>query len=100
MIKNAVIKSVYLGREDHGIPTCYITLDYGGVCQAFGGYDLRHYGINFIMGVLDALKVKSWEDLPGTHCRADSEHSKVTAIGHILGDTWYEPGKAMTGEKA
>ena len=42
MIKtvNAMIRSVALEYEDHGILTCWLHLDYGGSCQGFGGYSL------------------------------------------------------------
>ena len=94
-IRNAQIKSTFLGREDHGIPTCYLTLDYDGLVQGFGGYDLRFEGkgIDFLMDVLKVVGVDSWEKLPGKYVKAEFDNSKVYRIGHITKDDWYEPWK-------
>ena len=91
-IKNATITSVSLGKEDHGIPTCFVQLDYGdcGV-QSFGGWDLRYYGIDFIVQLLDTIGVREWNDLVGKNVRAKCEHIKVHAIGHIIKNQWFEP---------
>ena len=92
-IKNAKITSTFLGREDHGIPTCFVHLDYGSSAQGFGGYDLRFpsYGIDFITKILSTLEVASWEKLPGTYCRAKADRCCVQAIGHITKDQWFSP---------
>ncbi len=43
--RNAVIESTTLGPEGHGIFSAYLTLNFGGSCQAFGGYALdKHNG--------------------------------------------------------
>ena len=89
-IKNARIDSTFLGKEDHGIPSFNVGLDYGGSHQGFGGYDLRFYGIKPIMRILEVLGVESWEKLKGTPCRAKCEYTKVHAIGHFIEDRWYE----------
>ncbi|NIQ78453.1 MAG: hypothetical protein GTN93_10245 [Anaerolineae bacterium] len=83
-----------------------IDLDYGGSGQGFGGYGFDNpknpgkydgkrigtaYGCEFIRRLLDTLEVEKWEDLPGTHVRADSEMTKVYRIGHILKDKWFDP---------
>ena len=111
-IKNAKIISTSLGGEDHGIFTIYIHLDYGGVCQAFGGWSLdtpdkkspkefhkgrvgTAYGMNFIMNVLHTLGVSTWEKLPGTYCRVIAEHHVVHAIGHLLEEKWFNPSEDM-----
>lgn len=107
-IKNAVITSTQLGHEDHGILTCFLNLDYGGVGQGFGGYGLDRYcketerrlgtayGLAFIMRILDVLEVANWENLTGEHCRVDAEHSKIHGIGHILKDKWFYPQKDLS----
>lgn len=88
-IKNAKIKSTFLGIEDHGIPTFFINLDYGGAGQSFGGYDLRYYGIEIIVEILNALEVDSWEKIDG-FIRADADYEKVYRIGHIVKDSWFD----------
>ena len=90
-IKNAKIIHTHLGYEDHGIPTCQIVLDYGGTQQGFGGYDLRRYGFEMVQKILDTVGVDRWEKLVGQHCRAQSTHTKIEAIGHLLEDRWYNP---------
>lgn len=90
-ITNAKITSTMLGLEDHGIPTCFVNLEWPGAGQGFGGYDLRHYGIEFITKTCAAVGVEKWEDLRGKVCRIRHDHRKVYAIGHIVEDRWYEP---------
>ena len=102
-IKNAIIKSTHLGKEDHGIMSATVILDYGGAQQGFGGYSLDafnekkdkrvggEYGMRFIMELMEAVGVTKWEDLPGTHVRVKCELSKVHEIGHILRDNWFNP---------
>lgn len=104
--RNAVIESTKLGPEDHGIFTAYLTLNYGGSGQGFGGYALdRHngnrgasservgtaYGMEFIRRVMATVGVEKWEDLKGKHVRARMEHDKVHAIGHIIEERWFYP---------
>ena len=101
-IQNAKIESTFLGVEDHGILSFFLHLDYGGICQGFGGYSLDSYdketegrkstaaSMELIRAILDTLEVESWEKLPGTFCRAKSDHSKVHAIGHPLKDKWLD----------
>lgn len=106
--KNALIQSVTLGYEDHGILTCYLTLWYGDSSgQGFGGYALdafnkevgerfgTAYGMEFIKSILDTVGVKAWEDLPGRNIRVKAENNKVYAIGNIIEDTWFEPKKDL-----
>lgn len=88
-IKNAKIKSTFLGYEDHGIPTFFINLDYGGGGQSYGGYDLRYYGIEIILEILKTLKADSWENLPDI-IRVDSDYEKIYRIGHIIEDQWLD----------
>ncbi len=99
--KNAKITGTTLGREDHGIMTAYINLDYGGSsCQSAGGYGFDEYnkkkdcregtafGMEFIMRVLEVVGVDRWEDLKGKHIRVKADHCGVEAIGHITDNRW------------
>lgn len=88
-IKNAKIKSTFLGLEYHGIPTFYINLDCGGAGQSYGGYDLRYYGIKIILEILKVLETNSWENLPDI-IRVDADYDKVYRIGHIIKDQWFD----------
>jgi len=113
-IKNARIRSTRLGVEDHGIFSAYLDLDYGGGGQSFGGYALdgcpverragskrvptRFAGL-FIARVLEVLEVGTWEKLPGTFCRVDSDWGNVYRIGHPLKDLWFDPRAEFAGAK-
>lgn len=110
-IKNARINATMLGIEDHGIFTAYLTLDYGGSGQSFGGWSLctpqpnskpvkrigTAFGADFIMEVLRVVGVNSWEDLIGSYVRVKAEHTKVHSIGHITEDKWFYPEVLVDG---
>jgi len=93
LCENAKITKVFLGREDHGIPTCFVTLTGPSWGQGFGGYDIRYYGIDMLMSIIETVGCSSWEELPGNHCRVKRETrlGPIKAIGHITDDKWYEP---------
>lgn len=91
--RTAQIKDTFLGREDHGIMTCYITMDYGASAQSFGGYFLER--TDFLSKILDVLEVRSWEKLPGTPCRVRHDSGKIFAIGHFIKDQWFNPGEDL-----
>lgn len=110
--KNAKIRSVQIGFEDHGILTCWLNLDYGGCSQGFGGYGFSHRPrgqgnvgaadfADYILGVLDALEVRAWEDLPGTSVRAEIRDGIVVRIGHFLkDDQWFDPRPLLNKRKS
>jgi hypothetical protein len=88
--KNAKITGTTLGFEDHGIFTCFIHLDYGGVAQSFGGYFLEHYP-RMIQDILKTVGVESWEELSGKYIRVMAESHKIYKIGHVIKEIWYTP---------
>lgn len=102
-IYNAKILKTTLGKEDHGIMTCWIHIEYERGGQAFGGHALdqydekkrvrvgTQYGLDYIMGILRAVGVDSWEQLPGKHVRIEAEQAKIHKIGHIIKDLWFKP---------
>lgn len=102
-IKNAKITSTHLGNEDHAIFTAYLSLDFGGSAQSFGGYALDEYdkdkkrrvgtafGTEFIKAILRTLEVETWEKLPGTVCRVRGSYHDIEAIGHFMKDQWFSP---------
>lgn len=92
-ILNAKISKTYLGFEDHGIYTCYLTLDFDGYVQSFGGYFLESYS-DMIQNILKAVGVDSWESLTGKYVRVKKGtkySSPIVSIGHIVNDVWYSP---------
>jgi hypothetical protein len=105
--KNAIIKSVRMGTEDHGMLSIWVDLDYGGCCQGFGGYALylpksfTHYKMEsvagyFIFRLLEIAGVERWDAIPGKTIRVRSNHSGVEAIGHIVKEDWFDPKKDFT----
>lgn len=98
-IKNAQIEKTALGFHDGfgSIKTAWITLNYGGSGQGFGGRSLGEKATDaFVYGVLNALECESWESLKGMHCRAIIEDELVVGIGHILKDKWFVAREMMT----
>jgi hypothetical protein len=88
-IQNAKIESTMLGYEGHGIITAFITLDYGGAGQVFGGYRLESTMYEWVKQVIDIVGVTRWEDLKGKYIRVESDNGKITRIGHLMEDKWF-----------
>lgn len=102
--RNALIESVSLGIEDHGILTAFLHLDFGSASQGFGGYALDAKGANycaaFIRGCLDTIGVREWKDLPGNIIRVRGGDgpglgTTIEAIGHPVQDRWFYPRRVM-----
>ena len=108
-IANARISKTMLGFEDHGIFTCYVFVDGEGWGCGFGGYALdvwnkerksgrgeregTAYGAQFIVSILRTLEIDSWEKLPGTPVRVETEGigGRILRIGHYLKNRWFDP---------
>jgi hypothetical protein len=94
-VQNAIIKKVTLGREDHGILTMYLSLEYANGGQWFGGYALDSYdretrkrvgtayGTQFILDLLDTIGVDEIQKMVGQPCRVKADWSSVAEIGHF-----------------
>lgn len=92
-IENANITSTNIGPENHGIFTAGLMLSGAGWGQGFGNYALKHsdHAYHFINGVIKAVGVELWENLPGKVCRVKRDNGLIIAVGHIVEDRWYEP---------
>lgn len=103
-IKNAKIRSTMLDREDHGIMSFSIFIEFDrGTCCGVGGYALDRHdketetrvytaaGMEAISEILDVVGVNKWEDLPGKYIRFEDNGwgSTVDKIGNIMEDKWF-----------
>lgn len=103
-IKNAKISSTMFGREDHGIMTFMIFVDFDRcVTCGIGGYALDMYdreketrvytakGLEAISKILEIAGVDTWEKLPGKYIRFKDNGwgSTIDEIGHIIEDKWF-----------
>lgn len=102
--ENAIIESATLTIADHGLLSAWLTLQFDGSGQGFGGYALYlpksfdHHKLlspagHFIYRVLEIAGVEHWEDLAGRTIRAKHTWSKVIAIGHIVKNDWFDPSE-------
>jgi len=103
---NALIVSATLTTADHGLLSGWLSLDYGGAGQNFGGYSLylpkgfKHHNLlgpnyagHFIYRVMQIADVTEWGQLKGKTIRARAEHNRVHAIGHIIKEDWFCPAE-------
>lgn len=114
-IKNAIIESTKLGREDHGIMTFMMFVKFdmvGGVYNSLGigGYCLdqsvrvaeddrdivtkrifKAESMEAISKILETVGVDNWEDLPGTYIRIKDNGwgSTIDEIGNLMEDKWF-----------
>src|SRR5690606_4184921 len=89
---------------------CWITIEFDGSGQGFGGYVLggnpfdtsavcarheqqRNLAADFIGGVMAVADVEKFSNLVGKviRVRRDEPHGTIVAIGHPFKDRWYEP---------
>ena len=107
-IRNAIITGVTIRKVDSGCLTVFISLDFGGAGQAFGGHPLylgpqeMHHKIeslagHFIWRVLEIAGVESFDKIKGQAVRVKSDLSGVAAIGHIINDDWFSPFEEFKG---
>jgi hypothetical protein len=95
-LKNAKIAKTSLDIE-RGL-SAWIHVEYDGGGQGFGGYALGGECAHiFIVGVLKALEIESWEKLPGTPVRVQADSGKIYKIGHFLKEQWFDPVSAFRG---
>jgi len=103
--KNALIDGARITRDDHGLLTAYLYLDYGDSGhQGFGGYSLylpksfKHHNIescagHFLWRCMEIADVEDWDQIKGKTVRVKAEHSKIHEIGHIVKDDWFNPAE-------
>ena len=103
-IRNAVIAAAKIDMGDRGLLTAWLTLDYGGSGQGFGGHvlylpksyshhELKSFAGHFIFRCMEIAGVEEWSKLAGKTIRARGNHSGIEAIGHIIKDDWFSPSE-------
>lgn len=103
IIENGKITGTMLGKEDRGIMTFWIFIEFAsGVC-GYGGYALDSYdtqtkkrigsaaGMQAIAEILDCVGVAKREDLTGAFIRCEHQGwgGKMIRIGNLIKDKWF-----------
>ena len=102
-IRNAKITETKLGREDHGIFTFMVFIEFYGSGCGVGGYALDYYnretekrvfsakGLEAISKILEVVGVDNWEDLIGSYIRIKDNGwgSTVDEIGNLMEEKWF-----------
>lgn len=105
IILNAVIESAEISYSDRGFLDIWLTLDYGGPHQGFGGYVLylpktcEHHSIespagHFLFRCMEIAGVEKWSQIKGKTIRVQKKGDRwgqIIAIGHIVKDDWFNP---------
>ena len=102
-IRNAKITSTKLGKEDHGIMTFMIFVEFGGCGCGIGGYALdgtnpttgeygfSPKGMEAVAKICEVVGVDNWEDLPGSYIRIKDNGwgSTIDEIGNLMEEKWF-----------
>lgn len=111
-IKNAKITQTMLGREDRGIMTFTISVEFDEcVGCGIGGYALDYYdrtsetrvcspkSMEAITKILDVVGVDTWEDLKGKyiHIKDNGWGSPIDEIGNLTKDKWFNLREFFSG---
>lgn len=102
-IRNAKITGTKLGREDHGIMTFMIFVEFAGCGCGIGGYALDQYnkvtkerefstkGLEAVSRICETVGVDNWEDLKGQYIRVKENGwgSTIDEIGNLMEEKWF-----------
>jgi hypothetical protein len=115
VIKNAVIEGATITSDDHGLLSAWLTLNYGGSGQGFGGFalylpksfahhELKSVAGHFIWRCMEVADVTEWSKLKGKTVRVETDVDSefggmIVAIGHIVKDDWFNPSKDFDKER-
>jgi hypothetical protein len=99
--RNAIIVRTYIVVEDHGMLIAGLVLDDGDGEQVFdcgvyapkSGINGKNYAGHFIYQVLKVASADKWEQLKGKAVRAMGDPAHIEAVGHVIADVWFNPGK-------
>jgi hypothetical protein len=90
-IETAQIERTLIGFEDHGIFAVSLSFKGSGWGQGTGCYALGEMDSldRFVRGVLGALQVRQWEDLPNTFVRIRRVSDRIVGVGHLMEERWF-----------
>ena len=102
-IRNAKITGTMLGREDHGIMTFMLYLEFGAFSCGYGGYAIDRYdmaadkrvfsasGLEAISKILEVVGVRTWEELKGKYIRIEDNGwgETIDKIGNLMEEKWF-----------
>jgi hypothetical protein len=99
--RNAIIASTGIEIDDRGMLKVHILLDFIDGHQVFGcgvyapksSINGKNYAGHFLYRVLEVTRTDKWEELPGKAVRVTGDSTHIEAIGHIVEDAWFNPGK-------
>ena len=110
-IINAQITSTRFGFEEHNCLTFDIKFNNANGWLTIGGYCIGHgsiyvdkessitgskKGTESMARIMWTVGADTWENLKGTYCRIKFDESgKVTSIGHIVEDKWFNLAEYM-----
>lgn len=110
---NAKIKETRLGYESHGIFTFFLVVELEGGCSiGIGNIALDEWndnekrrigtaiGLDMIIGILEVVGVKNWEDLPGKYIRVNKVGlgESIKVIANVLDDRTIDIAKKLEKE--
>ena len=112
-IRNAKITGTMLGREDHGILTFFIDVEFGSAVCGVGGYALDYYdsdtkrrvysprSMEAISRIMETVGVAKWEDLTGKYIRVKDNGwgSPIDEIGNLMEEKWFNLREFFSGGK-
>ena len=98
-VSNAIISSVSVEIEDHGILTCNVVLKGNGWCSSFGGYALKNdsniaskdFTGFYIRRLLETVGAVSLNGMVNKACRVQIVDGRLTSIGHFIEEKWFNP---------
>lgn len=112
-ILNAKITSAYLGKSENGQFAAILQLEgcgWSGNCTLsyLDTWDMidaeyKSYtpaGYKSIIKLMQSIGANSWEEMVGTYVRVefDPETNKITKIGHILFNKWFDWSEFLESE--
>ena len=94
-IKNGEITDTFLGKDEYGNLTCYLTLkgkgwscDYGG--PTFSEKD-GYVTFEILDKILTTIGVRNWEEVKGKFVRVQftEDGTTISQIGNLIEDKWF-----------